>query len=172
MLCRVARSGDQSVENVSAVIRIKLKDEEEVRSGLATSPLDRLPANSSLPLMVRLPFPVTGSYQVSAELTSALPIVDENERYLDIRVRDIEVVISPDGYSADVKGVVVNRDEKNTGLVRVVLIARDDAEDVVGVRIWESDEGLEVEQRLAFQVIVYPVGGKIKDVSVLAEAKP
>ena len=160
------------MENVSAVIRIKLKDEEEVRSGMATSLLDRLPADSSLPLMARFPFPVTGSYQVSAELSSALPIVDENERYLDLRVQDVEVAISPDGYSADVKGVVVNRDEKDAGLVRVVLVARDDKENVVGVRIWESDEGLETEQSLAFQVIVYPVGGKIKDVSVFAEAKP
>ena len=168
----VATSGDQSVENVSAVIRIKLKDDEEVRSGMATSLVDRLPANSSLPLMVRFPFPVTASYQVSAELSSALPIVDEIERYLDIRVRDVEVAISPDGYSADVKGVVVNRDEKNAGLVRVVLVARDENGGVVGVRIWESDGGLEAEQRLAFQAMVYPVGGKINDVSVFAEAKP
>ena len=173
MWCFVnAASGDQPVENVTAEIRIKLTGEEDVRSGLAVSPVDRLPANSTIPLMARFSSPVSSPFQVSAELISALPIGDENERYLDIRVRDIEFEVSPDGLYAEVKGVVVNRDERNAGLIRVVLVARDEEGRIVGVRIWENDAGLESEQRITFQERVYSVGGNIKDAGVLAEARP
>ncbi len=173
MWCFVdATSGDQSVENVTAILRVKLENEEEVRSELATSPMDRLSANSTLPLMAHFSFPVAGAFQASAELSTALPVIDEGDRYLDIRVRDVEVTVSPDGLYADVKGVLVNRDEKNAGSLRVVLIARDEKGEVVGVRIWESQTGLENGERIEFQERVYRVGGRIEEVSVLAEAKP
>ena len=167
-----AASGDQPVENVAAVVRVRLAGEEEVRSGVAVSPLDRLPANSTLPLMVRFSFPLSGSFQVSAELDSALPVADGEQRYVDVDVRDVEADISPQGGSAEAKGVIVNQDEKNAQSIRLVLVARNEEGQVVGVRIWEDEAGLEAGQRMTFLQRVYSVGGEIKNVGVFVEAKP
>ena len=181
--CRVTQEGglwcfmlaindrETAVESVAAVVRLADENAENVISQVAVAPLDLLSPGDSLPLAVYFSPPLPSPYQVTAELLTALPLLNAGERYLAVVVDDITTQIDEDGLSATVRGALVIEGDE-AAQVRVAAAALDEAGEVVGIRRWERAEPLSSEQPLEFQFTIYSAGGKIVSVDVIAEARP
>ncbi len=164
---------DFPVEGVSAVVRIADIDGTDLRSQVAVAPLDLLPPGASLPLMVYFDPPAPSQLQADAELLTALPVPDGNNRYLPVKVSNSQVQIAEDGLSAAVSGTVALDAQEGKGKVVWIAASAYDADGrVVGVRRWENEKPLKAGQEQSFDMQVYSVGGEISKVELLAQARP
>lgn len=172
-LALVSNGTGEAVENVSGVIRLRLTDSGEIREWSAFPLLNRLPAGSSLPLVVVIPAPAPERYEVSVELVTALPLAEGDARYLDAEFAGLEVAIAAGGLSAQVSGQVrlaTGAGEAST--VWVTATAFDAQGRVVGVRRWENVVPLQAGASLDFGLVVYSLGDEIQRVETLVEARP
>ena len=167
---------DQSVdiEGVSTMIRIAGSNDDNMKSQVAITLLNKIPVGASLPLATYFPPPVPSSIQASAELLTVLPIPDNDQRYLPVHIQNQHVDISRECLVAKVSGEIVleSDDEKHAMQIWVAVIAYNLKKQVVGVRRWESSGPLGAGQSLPFEVSVYSVGESITSVEAFVEAHP
>lgn len=161
------------IESVSAVIRIAGEQVDQVISQVAIAPLDLLPAGGTIPLAAYFPPVVPNEpLQASIELLTSLPVLAENERYVQVQIEDLRVAISEDGLSAEVSGELLPGENEEANIIaRVALVAYDGDGQVVGVRRWDSEAPLSAGSGLAFTTWVYSMAGPIERVAALAEAR-
>ncbi len=167
--------GQATVENVTAAISLI---DPQAQAGakplrqVVTTPLNLLPAGTSLPLAANFPAPLPAGFQAVAELVSSLPASEGEKRYLVLQLENKNVDILPDGLTAEISGDAVSLADRDASVVWVAAIAFDDGGNVVGVRRWENSAPLLAGGRLPFSLRVYSAGAKIARVDLMGEARP
>lgn len=161
------------MENLSAQVTLIGSDNAVLASQTALLPLNILPPNTALPLMVFFPAEVPSAAKPQVQVLTALRLLPDDERYLPATINNTLVQVNADGRSARVNGqVLLPADAKPAGQVWVTGTAYDSAGRVVGVRRWESNAGLAPGASLTFEFMVSSLGGRIERVEFALEARP
>jgi hypothetical protein len=163
-----------AVENLTGSVRLRVQPGGEIQEVTAYPGINRLAAGTSLPLVAYLAAPAPQDVQASGELITALPVAEDDPRYLDASLSETSVQIGADGLSAAVSGQVVLDGSANQAAetVWVLAVAYNAAGQMVGVRRWENSAALEAGQTMDFELEVYSLGDAITRVETLVEARP
>jgi hypothetical protein len=136
-------------------------------------PLNILPPNTSLPLMVFFPPEIPPDAKPQVQVLTAIRLLPNDERYLPATINSTLVQVNADGRSARLNGQVLLPAHANSARrVWVTATAHDNAGRVVGVRRWESNAGLSPGGNLPFEFMVFSLGGRIERVEFAVEARP
>jgi hypothetical protein len=139
----------------------------------AIPPLNIIPVDRSLPLLVYFDDEIEGSFTAFVELVSALPVPRNDERYLNAWIEIEEVEISLEGEQASVYGEVgLPSRSQSAGIVWLAAVAYDEEEKVVAVRKIELNSSIEPGTARPFEIDLYSLGPEIDRVDVLVEARP
>ena len=161
------------IENLSAQVTLLDSDNQTQTSALATSPLDILPVNSSLPLMVFFPPVLPADIHPQVQLLTGISLNPEDKRYLPATVNNTLTQMDSSGRNAQVSGLVfLPEDSQPARLVWVVAVAYDESGRVVGARRWESTDGIIPDGSLQFAFEVSSLAGEIEKVEFVAEIRP
>ncbi len=173
MWCFVLVHNDTTdvIENLSAQVTLVDESGQTLASAQAFSPLNILPPDASLPLMVFFPPTLsTGSGQASlanaypqAQLLTGIRLLPDDTRYLPATLHNTLVQIDSSGRSAQVSGTIrLPADSNPARLVWVAAVAYDSAGRVVGLRRWESTVGITSGGSLQFAYEIYSLAGEIE----------
>ena len=161
------------MENVSAQVTLIDANNAVLASQTALLPLDILPPNTSLPLMVFFPPEIPADVKPQVQVLTAIRLLPNYERYLPATINNTLVLVNADGRSARVSGQVrLPVDAKSASQVWVTGTTYDGAGRVVGVRRWESNASLPPGGSLPFEFMVFSLGGEIERVEFAVEARP
>ncbi len=157
------------LENISAQMTLRDENNNVTASQTAFTPLDVLPANSSLPVYIF--FPDAPSYlNLQVQLLSA--VQGNNSRYLPAALNNTVAQIDWDGKSAQLTGqILLPAESQAASQVWVAAVAYDKDGQVVGVRRWE-DGAIEPGRSVTFSFSVASVGGDIEAVDFVVQANP
>ena len=175
MWCFVLARNDFAdfMENVSAQVTLVDANNAPLASQTALLPLDILPPNTSLPLTVFFPPEIPADAKPQVQVLTAIRLLPDDERYLPATVNNTLVQVNADGRSARVNGqVLLPANSIAANQVWITGTAYDEAEHVVGVRRWESNDGLTAGGSLPFEFMVSSLGGRIERVDFAVEARP
>lgn len=162
------------LEGVSATFYLLDANSQDTLAQQVFLPLDLIHPGQSLPLIAYFPPPLPEVFQVSAEISSALPY-PEDGRYLPIHIDLGEILLAENGLSAAVAlDISLAAQEGSASLVRVAATAYDQAGKVIGLRRLEQtgDQLLKAGQTLAVRFNIYSHSGPIHQVELAAEARP
>lgn len=160
---------DEAVENLSALVT--LTSSEETRTASAQLPLNLLPAGEALPLIAYFQAPVPAAYNISVEADFLLPVMPEDDRYLDATIIERNLDFRQNGKQADLSGEIAFAPGSLADYVWVQATAYDDGGRVVGVRRWEHQGPIPSDGNLPFNFSVYSLAGAIERVGLLVEAQ-
>jgi LysM repeat protein len=163
-----------AIESITGTIRLAAGDgqsEQKSFEQAATTLLDILSAGESAPLVAYFPPPVPAILSPGGEVTLALPLPENDTRYLPATVQDKQVTIAPDGKSAGVTGHLALASGQ-ASQVWIAATAFDASGAVVGVRKWEASSSLTPGNLLAFDFQVYTLGPLIDSVTLQVQARP
>jgi YD repeat-containing protein len=174
MWCFVLAHNDSSdfTENISAQVTLIDSNGNFLVTQTALLPLDILPPNTSLPLVVYFPpeIPVTAKPQV--QVLTAIRLLPNDPRYLSAMVNNTLVEINAEGHFANITGEVrLPAESKAATQTWVTAVAYDEEGRVVGVRRWEGG-GVKPGGSLNFQMGVSSLGGRMTRVEFVVEARP
>lgn len=171
-LVLVTNAGQESVENLSASIRLANAEAGSLTEQTATAPLNVLPGGASLPLAAYFEGTLPAGSSADAQLQEALPMPADDTRYLPVRLDAATPEIAADGQSARASGNVLLGEDAaaEASLVWVAAIAYDTTGEPVGMRKWESGEALKPGSSLPFDLTVYSLGPAITRVDLRVEA--
>ena len=157
-----------SLENVSAQINLFDSNQTMIASQIAFTPLDMIPANSSMPVYVFFPnTPANLNPQV--QLLSALQA--STNSYSNVIVNNSLAQIDSDGKTAQLSGqVYLSPESQDTTQTWVAAIAYDKDGTVVGVRRWEGG-AIQPGMSINFQFAVSSLGGEIEAVEFFVQSK-
>ena len=175
MWCFVLVHNDFSdlMENVSAQVTLVDANNATLASQTALLLLNICLPDTSLPLAVYFPPEIPLDVKPQVQVLTAIRLLPDDERYLPATINNTLVEINAEGHSARVTGqVLLPGQSKAASQVWVAGTAYDEAGRVVGVRRWESSEGLSPGGSLPFEFMVYSIGGKIARVEFAVEARP
>lgn len=175
MWCFVLAHNDSPdfLENVSAQVSLVDASGATPVSQRALLPLNILPPNTSLPMTVFFPPPVSASARPQVKVLTAIRLLPGDERYLPATVNNTLVQVNADGLSAYVTGeVLLPEDSPAASQVWVTGTAYDGSGQVIGVRRWEWDDGLTAGGDLPFEFLVSSLDGEIERVEFAVEARP
>jgi len=161
------------MENVSAQVTLVDGTGTSIASQTALLPLNILPPNSSLPLIVFFPPEIPRDAKPQVQILTAIRLLPNHERYLPATINNTLVQVNADGRSARLNGqVLLPGDAESASQIWVTGTAYDQAGHVVGVRRWESNAGLSPGGNLPFEFTVFSLGGRIERVEFAVEARP
>jgi LysM repeat protein len=175
MWCFVLAHNDFSdfMENVSAQVSLVDANQAVLASQTALLPLNILPPNASLPLAVFFPPPVPPHARPQVQVLTAIRLLPDDERYLPATINNTLVEINAEGHSAQVNGqVLLPAQSAAASQVWVAGTAYDEAGRVVGVRRWESNQGISPGGSLPFEFMLSSIRGEIAQVEFAVEARP
>jgi LysM repeat protein len=170
--CFLLAHNDQpmAVESLAVMVRAAGSD-GQVISQTAYAMLNLLPAGQDMPLAVYFAPPVAGQLTASAEMQSALPLADTNQRYVTATLEDMTITIDPGGLSARVDGVVLAAEgQANAAHTWVLAAALDANGKLVGLRRGEYGGTLPPGGQ-PFTLNLYSAAGKIASVQTLVEVQ-
>jgi LysM repeat protein len=161
------------MENVSAQVTLVDSNNVTLESQTALLPLNILPPDTSLPLMVFFPPEIPPDAQPQVQVLTAIRLLPGDERYLPATINNTLVQVNADGRSARVNGqVLLPGEAKAANQIWVTGTAYDQAGRVIGVRRWDSNAGLAPGGSLPFSFMVSSLGGRIERVEFAVEARP
>jgi LysM repeat protein len=161
------------MENVSAQVTLVDVNNAILSSQTVLLPLNILPPNTSLPLVVFFAPEIPYSAKPQVQVLTAIRLLPNDERYLPATITNTLVEVNAQGHSAHLSGVVLLQNSARAAAqVWVTGTAYDDAGRVVGVRRWESNAELPVGGNLPFEFMVSSIGGRIARVEFAVEARP
>jgi hypothetical protein len=161
------------IENLSAQVTLMDAGGETLASDLAISPLNILPVDASLPLMVYFPPVIPTDVRPQAQVLSGIHLESDDERYLPATLHNTLALVDSSGRSALASGTVRLPEEVPLAkLVWVAAVAYDGSDRVVGVRRWESTAGVAPGGSLQFSFEVSALAGAIERVKFVVEARP
>lgn len=175
MWCFVLAHNDfpDFMENVSAQVTLVDANNAVLASQTALLPLNILPPNTSLPLMVFFPSNIPPDVKPQVQVLTAILLLPNDERYLPATINNTLVQVNANGRSARVNGQVrLPADARPASQVWVTGTAYDEVGRVVGVRRWESNASLSPGGSLPFEFMVSSLGGEIEQVEFAVEARP
>jgi LysM repeat protein len=170
--CFVLIENDETgaLENVSGVVI--LGEGENARQETAIMPLNLLPPGESLPLIAYFQPPIPANYTISAQVDFLLPVMPDDQRYLDVEILDQSVTLSEDGEIAEVTGTLsLPEDQPDAQYVWVSATAIDHEGHVVAVRRWDNDDQLTAGSKISFELTLYSMAGAIDRVDLVVEAQ-
>ena len=157
-------------ENVSAIIT--LSNDDQTQQEVAILPLNLLPAGTSLPLVAYFQAPIPEDFTISARLDFSLPVMADDQRYLDAEIGEQNVAYSVDELMAVVSGVIhFPEDGPDAAYVWVSAAAFDVDGHIVAVRRWDSTAAVPTGLDLPFEMTLYSLGGTISWVDLVVEAR-
>jgi len=176
----------QTVESLSVTISLASTAGENLGSQPASTLLDLLRPGETLPLVAYFPAPVAGEVLPQVGPLSALPVPEEDTRYLSVSFQPAETSISADGLSAHVTGqVILPQEDPAAEAIWLAGVAYDAQNRVVGVRKWEivspcssaaQEAGTPQPEagcsQLPFEGEIYSLGPAIERVEIFVEARP
>jgi murein DD-endopeptidase MepM/ murein hydrolase activator NlpD len=159
------------LENVSAQITLMDENNNAVASQTAFTPLDIIPANSSMPVYVFFPnTPQITNIQV--QLLSAIPLSINNARYLPVTLNNTVAQINWNGLTAHLSGQIYLPPETVAAArVWVAATAYDKNGVVVGVKRWEGG-AIQPGASVNFSFSVSSLGSAIDSVEFAVQANP
>ena len=175
MECFVLVHNDFSdfLENVSVQVTLVDAQQRTLASQTALLPLNILAPDTSLPLSVFFPPEIPLDARPIVQVLTAIRLLPGDPRYLPATLGDTLVQVNADGRTARVQGQVrLPADSKAASRIWVAGTAFDEAGVVVGVRRWESGEGLSPGEALRFEFMIYSLAGTIRRVEFAVEARP
>lgn len=175
MWCFVLVNNDTQdvIENISAQVTLLDADGQTLASTPALSPLNILPPDASLPLIVFFPSVVPADVQPQVQLLTGIHLQTDDKRYLAATLHNTLTEVDSSGRSAQVSGkVILPEDSRPASLVWVAAVVYDRFGRVAGVRRWESTEGIAPGDSLDFAFDVSSLAGKIGRVEFVVEARP
>jgi LysM repeat protein len=175
MWCFVLVHNDTTnvIENLSAQVTLVDADGQSLASALALSPLNILPVDASLPLMVYFPPAVPADARPQAQVLTGIHLEPDDVRYLPATLHNTLTQVNGSGQNALVSGTVrLPEDAAPARLVWVAAVAYAESGRVVGVRRWESSAGIAPGGSLQFLFEVSSLGGEIRRVEFEVEARP
>ena len=165
-----------ALESITGVIRLSGVDTQSAQNPIeqaATTLLDLLPAGASAPLVAFFPSPVPSSFIPTGEVTLALPLQENDTRYLPVAIQDQQVTIAVNGKSAEITGHLALASGQTPASQEWIAATAFDAHGaVVGVRKWEVAGALTLGGVMAFDFQIYTLGPLIDHVTLLAQARP
>jgi LysM repeat protein len=169
----VTNTQPYDVENITANIILTSPDMLTSIVVEANSPLNLLKKGESTALTSYIPPPIPANYQVTASLTSVLPVPSESSRYMPLIFNSLVLDISENGNSASISGRFgVQPGNSDVNRVWILGVAYDNKHRVVGIRKWIFDLPLPAGESAPFQINVYSLGPQIEKVDILYEAVP
>ncbi|MBI9045005.1 MAG: LysM peptidoglycan-binding domain-containing protein [Anaerolineaceae bacterium] len=156
-----------SVESVTGIFRLVIEGQEGIISRSATTLLNVIHSGERQPVLVYFPPDQMGNYQASFELTSALEIPPEDDRYLSGQIENLEIDFQEDGTSVALSGELIITGESALQTAWVAAAAYDQAGRIVGARRWEGGESSG-----QFDFKVYSLAGDIAYTEIWFEARP
>ena len=161
------------VESVSAQIDLLDPQGEVLDSQVAIAPVNLIPGQAGLPLVAFFTGPLPEQVYPTVQLLTAFPGQNLDQRYLHLRLDSSQTELAPDGKSARLQGVLrLPRASQPSSQVRALAVAYAADGNVVGVRVWDSPQGLEAGDQVAFDITVYSLGEKIERTELFTEARP
>ena len=165
----IQNDSPEPLENISAQMILLDENNNAIASQTAFTPLDVLPADSSLPVYVFFPN-VSPSLNLQVQLLSAMQ--GNNSRYLPAALNNTVAQIDWNGKSAQLSGQVFLPAESQTAnQVWIAAVAYDKDGQVVGVRRWEGG-AIQPGGSISFSFSVASVGGDIEAVDFVTQANP
>lgn len=166
----VENDQEGALENVSGVVA--LEGEDETRQETAILPLNLLPAGESLPLITYFQPPLPDEFSASAQVDFWLPVMPDDQRYLDVEIVKQDIQMRDNGRIATITGELqLPEDSLDAEYVWINATAFDVEGHVLGVRRWDRLEPLSAGSSLTFDLTVYSMGGEIDHVDLLVEAR-
>jgi LysM repeat protein len=161
------------VENITAIIRIQAAGDAGQQSYEMFPGLNTLPPQSAMPLMAYIPQDVGDNPAMSTELITALPLKQDDGRYVPLTLEDISIDIASRASATFSGRVVMSSDADKAAQQIWILAAAYDVQDrLVGVRRYEMNQTLLPGDQRIFTFDVYSAGDAIFRVDVRAEAMP
>jgi hypothetical protein len=178
--CMSAVENDQAyaAENVVVMISLQSPSGNNRVSQSAIMPLNIIPAGQKAAVAATFAPPllidqVAGDSVAHASLLSAIPVLPEDQRYLQTELDVREIAISHDGQEASITGTVKLLPEQPVAnAVWVSAFAYDVQNNIVGIRKWVAKDVLTSGEQITFEFVVYSLGFSIERVDILAEARP
>ena len=162
-----------AIENLSAQVMMVDESGQTLVSTQAFSPLNILPPESSLPLMVYFEPPVAVNARPQVQILTGIHLLPGDTRYLPATLHNTLARIDSSGRNAQVSGTIrMAEDSGPASLVWVAAVAYDGAGRAVGVRRWESTAGIVPGDSLQFSFAVSSLAGEIVNVEFVVEARP
>lgn len=173
LYCFVTAENSQTFDIQNLVVQFILTDPDSsdkfIQDGLL--PLNRLSSGSSLPLFTYFAPPIPVSPKIEIRLLSALPVSENDSKFLDLAIENPQTVISTDGYSASVQGRVGLSDQaESASRYWLAAVAYDAMGKVVAVRQLDREKVLAGGELQDFTMYVYSIAGKIDHVDVFGDA--
>lgn len=165
----IQNSTTDILENVSAQITLIDENNNVLASQTAFTPLDTIPANSSLPVYVFFPNRPS-NINIQVQLLSA--VQTNNSRYLPVTLNNTIAQIDWNGLTAQLSGQVYLPSESQAATqVWVAAVAYDKSGRVVGVKRWEGG-ATQPGESISFSFLVSSLGGDIDAVDFFVQATP
>lgn len=168
----VENNQDYPVQNLTAQFTLTDPVSGEQLQQVGSLPLDQLKSQTSLPLFAYFPPPVFASPKVNLTLLTALPVSSTSTSVLEVTLKEAQIQIATDGYSATVQAnLTLQKADAKANHYWVAAVAYDKQGNVVGVRQYEKGTDLSSGQSAAFTLYVYSISDQIDHVDLFGEAK-
>lgn len=168
----IHNDGKELIEDVTAQVSLIDAAGRAITSQTALLPLNIVPPDQSLPLIVFFSPEVPSDSKPQVQILTAIRLPAGDPRYLPAAVQNTFVRVDWSGLSAQVTGqVTLPAESKPASVVWVAAVAYDGAGNVIGVRRWESNATLSAGGSLPFSLMISSVAGKIERVEFSVEAR-
>jgi hypothetical protein len=165
----VENTQEFAVQNLTAQFTLTDPATGQQLQQVGSLPLMQLKSNASLPLFAYFPPPVFASPKVSLSLLTALPVSSDSTSILEVEIKDSQIQMAADGFSAIVQAnLVLQNSGATANHFWVAAVAYDSLGNVVGVRQYEKDADLSNGQSAAFKMYVTVFPGRLTILSCLA----
>ncbi len=157
------------LENVSAQITLLDENNNPLVSQTATTPLDTIPPNSSLPVYASFP---NASPTANIQVQILTAYQSSNSNYLPATLSNATAQIDWNGLTAQLSGQVsLPAESKAATQTWVAAVAYDQDDQVVGVKRWEGG-AIQPGGSIPFSFSVSSFGSAIDRVEYVIEARP
>lgn len=168
----VQNSQPFDIENLSVKFSITSNSLDEEIIKVAHSPINVLPPNLKIPIMVYFEHPIPINYQVQAEIITVIPKSSDTSRYLTPIIQNQDIEISDNLIKATISGEYGILEDQNASRIWIVAVAYSKSGEPVGIRKMDSSTLLPAGEKRSFKIHLYSLGPQISDVKIYIEAQP
>ena len=164
---QIENISDSAVENPT--VRFSFTNNEGVTLEMdGILPLNVLPAQTTIPAVAYFPPLTPAEFDVAAQITDWLPVMEDDSRYLAVEVVTETTNITPGAGFAEAAGSV-RIPEGQAEYVWVLGVVYDGSGQVLGLRRWEPETS-PIDGSIPFSFRVYAIQGEIADLKLFVEA--
>ena len=172
--CELYNDQEFDIEGISAAFVLKDDLGDEISKKNVSTPLKRVQAQSSMPLIVYYPLSYSNQYMVDVNIISSLRIEDNSQRYSNrIEIVESNIEIEETGITATINGKVeIVESQNQDNKVWLLAVAYNESNKVIGTRLWSSNNELQEGDTIDFSLNVFSVDSSIDHVDLLSDIYP